>query len=73
MSRPSKPRVGGRLKAVVAFVVLCLIWGSTWLAIKVGLRDLPPISFAGIRFVLAALILYGIILRQGRSAAVGRA
>ncbi len=65
VSRPSKPRVGGRLKAVVAFVVLCLIWGSTWLAIKVGLRDLPPISFAGIRFVLAALILYGIILARG--------
>ena len=50
---------------MAAFVALCLIWGSTWLAIKVGLRDLPPITFAGIRFVLAALILYGIILVRG--------
>jgi drug/metabolite transporter (DMT)-like permease len=34
-----------------------LIWGTTWLFIKVGLRDLPPFSFAGIRFVIAAAIL----------------
>ncbi len=54
-----------RLKALVAFVGLCLIWGSTWLAIKVGLRDLPPVSFAGIRFVLAAGIFYAIIRSRG--------
>jgi drug/metabolite transporter (DMT)-like permease len=55
----------GRVKAVVAFVALCLIWGSTWLAIKIGLRDLPPISFAGIRFVLAAFMLYAIVAARG--------
>jgi drug/metabolite transporter (DMT)-like permease len=55
----------GGLKAVAAFIGLCGIWGSTWLAIKVGLRDLPPISFAGIRFALAALILYGIVAARG--------
>lgn len=54
-----------RLNAVAAFVALCAIWGSTWLAIKVGLRDLPPISFAGVRFALAALILYGIVAVRG--------
>lgn len=64
---PSGPRLGvsDRLKAVVAFAALCAIWGSTWLAIKVGLRDLPPISFAGIRFALAALILYAIVVARG--------
>lgn len=51
--------------AVLAFLGLCVIWGSTWLAIKVGLRDLPPISFAGVRFALAALILYGIVAARG--------
>jgi drug/metabolite transporter (DMT)-like permease len=55
----------GGLKAAAAFVGLCAIWGSTWLVIKVGLRDLPPISFAGIRFALAALILYGIVVSRG--------
>ena len=57
--------VRGSLAAAGAFVALCAIWGSTWLAIKVGLRDLPPISFAGIRFALAALILYAIIVVRG--------
>ena len=38
-------------------MTLCLVWSSTWLAIKVGLRDLPPISFVGIRFLIAILVL----------------
>ena len=62
---PSVPPAHRRLTAVIAFVGLCAIWGSTWLAIKVGLRDLPPISFAGIRFAIAAVILYAIVLSRG--------
>jgi drug/metabolite transporter (DMT)-like permease len=65
VSHPPVPPPGTRLKAIVAFVGLCAIWGSTWLAIKVGLRDLPPISFAGIRFALAALILFAIVIARG--------
>jgi drug/metabolite transporter (DMT)-like permease len=37
------------------------MWSSTWLFIKLGLADLPPLSFAGIRFVVAASVLWGII------------
>jgi drug/metabolite transporter (DMT)-like permease len=47
--------------APVAWLSLCAIWGSTWLGIKLGLRDLPPITFAGLRFALAGLILFLII------------
>ncbi len=46
---------------VAVWLVLCLIWGSTWLFIKLGLADLPPVSFAGIRFVVAAAVLWGIV------------
>lgn len=46
---------------VIFWLVLCLIWGTTWFFIKIGLEDLPPISFAAIRFVLALLILSAII------------
>src|ERR1700730_12025985 len=45
------------MKARVVWLILCCIWGSTWLFIKIGLADLPPITFAGIRFVLASIIL----------------
>jgi len=50
------------MKARVVWLILCLIWGSTWLFIKIGLRDLPPFTFAGIRFVLASAILGSLIL-----------
>jgi drug/metabolite transporter (DMT)-like permease len=47
--------------------LLCGIWGSTWLFIKVGLEDLPPFTFAGIRFVIACLILFCLIRLRGIS------
>ncbi|MGH7558709.1 MAG: DMT family transporter [Gemmatimonadota bacterium] len=40
--------------------LLCFIWGSTWLVIKIGLSDLPPFLAAGVRFVIAAAILAGL-------------
>jgi drug/metabolite transporter (DMT)-like permease len=51
-----------RRVALLVWLALAGIWGSTWLAIKLGLRDLPPITFAGIRFALAAVMLGGIVL-----------
>ncbi len=50
------------MRQLIVWVLLCLIWGSTWGVIKVGLRDLPPITFAALRFMLAASILLGIAL-----------
>jgi drug/metabolite transporter (DMT)-like permease len=34
-----------------------LIWGTTWIFIKIGLEDLPPVTFAAARFILAVIIL----------------
>src|SRR5262245_25438406 len=53
------------MKARIVWLILCGIWGSTWLFIKLGLADLPPLTFAGIRFVFAALILTIIVLARG--------
>jgi drug/metabolite transporter (DMT)-like permease len=69
---PPPYRVSHRL-ALLVWLCLCGIWGSTWLAIKLGLRDLPPITFAGIRFALAALILGAIVaIRGARLPTAGR-
>jgi drug/metabolite transporter (DMT)-like permease len=46
------------MKARLVWLVLCCIWGSTWLFIKLGLEDLPPLTFAGIRFIIACTILF---------------
>src|SRR5437879_9779632 len=44
----------------LAWVTLCVVWSSTWLAIKIGLRDLPPISFVAIRFLIAIIVLLAV-------------
>lgn len=49
------------------FVFLCLIWGSTWLAIKVGLDSAPPFYAAAIRFIVALPILFVMMKFQGLS------
>jgi drug/metabolite transporter (DMT)-like permease len=43
-----------------AWLTLCVVWSSTWLAIKIGLRDLPPMSFVGIRFLIALIVLIAV-------------
>ncbi|HWE24198.1 MAG TPA: DMT family transporter [Myxococcales bacterium] len=45
------------MRVLLAYVFCCLLWGSTWLFIKLGLRDLPPLSFAAARMALAAAVL----------------
>ena len=52
------------MKARIVWLILCGIWGSTWLFIKIGLADLPPFTFAGIRFVLASIILISLVLAR---------
>ena len=44
-------------KALIAYLVVCVFWGSTYLAIKVGVTELPPFLFAGVRFLVAGLVL----------------
>jgi len=46
-----------RLKVIVAFAAVYLIWGSTYLAIRVGVQELPAALFAGVRFIFAGLLL----------------
>jgi drug/metabolite transporter (DMT)-like permease len=46
-----------RGRPLTVYLGLCAVWGSTWLVIKIGLRDLPPLTFAGLRMGLACLLL----------------
>src|SRR5512146_124315 len=51
---------------IVAYISLCLIWGSTWMAIRVVVRDVPPLEAAAVRFVIAAAPLLGLAVAQKR-------
>jgi drug/metabolite transporter (DMT)-like permease len=54
-----------RGKALVAYLLVCVLWGSTYLAIRIGVSVLPPFLFAGTRFLLAGLLLLGGALAFG--------
>jgi drug/metabolite transporter (DMT)-like permease len=47
---------------ILVWLILCVVWGSTWFFIKIGLVDLPPITFASARFIVAVIVVFGIIL-----------
>src|SRR5438094_131955 len=80
-NRPREPRCGARRcdersakvcrigvgrGVPVAWLTLCAVWSSTWLAIKVGLRDLPPVSFVAIRFLIAIIVLLAVSIGRTR-------
>lgn len=46
------------MKLLLPYLAICLIWGSTWLGIKLGLAGVPPFLGAGLRFLLASLIFF---------------
>ena len=60
----SKRAAGGAL-IVAVMALLCLIWGTTWAVIKVGLRDTPPFTGVALRFGFAGLVVWGLALVQG--------
>lgn len=54
-----------RWRVVLAYFLVCSIWGSTWLAIKIGLETVPPMLSSGLRFVVAGSVLYPMIKFRG--------
>jgi drug/metabolite transporter (DMT)-like permease len=54
-----------RTLVIIAFVALYLIWGSTYLGIRLSIETIPPFLMAGARFVLAGSIMYAIAWSQG--------
>lgn len=55
-----------------ALATVYVVWGSTYLAIKVSVRTLPPLLSAGMRFVAAAAVLAGVVALLGSSLRVTR-
>ena len=52
---------------VAAYLALCLIWGSTFLAIRIAVETLPPFAMIGVRCLVAAAVLAAIALWRGAS------
>jgi len=52
-------------KTLLAFAIIYFVWGSTFLAIRIGVHEVPPFLFAAMRFLIAGLVLYLWMLAQG--------
>ena len=61
-----------RWKILLAFTIIYLVWGSTFLAIRVGVRQVPPLLLAGMRFSAAGIVLYGWVRATGTASPTRR-
>jgi drug/metabolite transporter (DMT)-like permease len=59
----ARPSEGAKI--VAAFAVIYLVWGSTFLATKIGVREMPPLLFAATRFAIAGLLLAFAAISRG--------
>lgn len=57
---------GSPTAVVIAYALVCVVWGSTYLFIKLGVAVLPPFLLGGVRFSIAGVILLGLCLALGR-------
>ena len=62
MEAASAPRAW---KVLLAFAIIYFVWGSTFLAIRVGVREVPPFLLAGLRFLIAGLVLFAWMRAKG--------
>ncbi len=53
-------------KTLLAFAIIYIVWGSTFLAIRVGVKELPPFLFASARFTVAGAALFGWMMARGQ-------
>lgn len=54
-----------KLLAYLAFAVVCIVWGTTYLAIRVAVETIPPLLLTGIRYFVAGLIMFAILKLRG--------
>jgi drug/metabolite transporter (DMT)-like permease len=69
MDTVSRPRAW---KVLLAFAIIYFVWGSTFLAIRIGVREVPPFLLAGMRFLVAGILLYGWMRARGTPSPTAR-
>jgi drug/metabolite transporter (DMT)-like permease len=52
-------------QTLLAFAIIYFVWGSTFLAIRVGVREVPPFLLAAMRFLAAGFVLYAWMIARG--------
>jgi len=73
VSRLTDARAGARRPETrtlvwIALLTLYVVWGSTYLAIRVGVETIPPLTLAAVRFLISGALLYSVSIRRGEAA-----
>lgn len=61
-----------RWKSILQALLVTFLWSTSWILVKIGLRDLPALTFAGLRYLLSSLILLPLALRRSQRQALAR-
>jgi drug/metabolite transporter (DMT)-like permease len=56
----------GSFRAYSAWIAVCIIWGTTYLAIRIGVEHIPPMLFAGLRWIIAGVIFVSFLRLRGK-------
>lgn len=54
------------IRAYIAWIAICILWGTTYLFIRIGVETIPPMLFAGFRWLIAGSILITILKLSGK-------
>src|SRR6202050_4237166 len=60
------------VRVMLAFTAIYVLWGSTYLAIRIAVQLVPPLFAAGVRFFFAGTLLYAVMRLCGRPRPTGR-
>lgn len=72
MTTAVSPRAAPKLLVVLALLAVYLVWGSTYLAIRIALEGYPPLFFPALRFLVAGGVLYALLRLRGVAAPTRR-
>ncbi len=56
----------GNFRAYLAWAAVCIVWGTTYLAIRIGVEHIPPMLFAGLRWIIAGVIFVSFLRLRGK-------
>src|SRR5580704_17062287 len=63
---PSSSTRSFDLRVVMAFLAIYVLWGTTFLAIRIAVHEVPPLFAAGVRFFIAGVLLYSFMRLRGK-------
>ena len=64
-------RQGSHPRAVVQALFVVFLWATSWVLIKIGLEEIPVLTFAGLRYILAFTCLLPVVLLSGQLSSLG--